>query len=127
MEMKKTSNIIGRTCGNITCIGNYRYFLVCKCNVCNHQFDIPINSWGGVKNCPICREARGSFDPKRYAKYNKILAASKRLDIPLDEEWSTREKFDKWYYAQYKDNAMRLKIDKTATVIGPKTVTFKPM
>ena len=128
--LKRNSKIIGEEYKGIKCIGNFRdnwtSFLLCRCT-CGIEFSIPNQGWRHITKCPICRmryKTEHKFNDKRYFKYNRIVDAAKRNNIPISEEWDTREKFNKWYDEHIGDKEVRTKTHKNVSHIGPDTVDF---
>lgn len=130
--MKTTSKTIGKVCGDIKCIGNFRHnyisYLHCECVKCGHQFSIPQTSWNHVKLCPICKikskPKTKKFDTKLYHKYKVITDASIRLGVGISEEWDTREKFIEWLNKRFGDKNIRIRPITKVSHIGPDTVHF---
>ena len=129
VRLKKNSKIIGEEYRGIICIGNFREnfisWLLCKCT-CGIEFSMPFNNWRRITKCPICKitKSHNKFDKKRYYRYDRIVDAAKRNNIPISEEWDTREKFNKWYDEHIGDKEVRTKTYKNVSHIGPDTVAF---
>lgn len=128
--LKKNSVTVGTEYKGIKCIRNFRdqyvSWFLCRCS-CGIEFSMPAQSWRHTTRCPICmitHKIEHKFNDKRYFKYDRIVDAAKRNNIPISEEWDTREKFNKWYDEHIGDKEVRTKTYKNVSHIGPDTVDF---